>query len=143
MRKLLVLLVTLFIYSSSFGSYILIPMDEKQSNHLKAYGISYWILQNDIEVDWLLNFRGGSFMVKYYQKFENELIIRGVSYEVISDAQSNQIIEQIASPANNADVMRLDKFPKIAVYSPKSKLPWDDAVTLVLNYAEIPYDVIF
>ncbi|QSE96832.1 asparagine synthetase B [Fulvivirga lutea] len=143
MHKLLVLLVSLFIYSSSFGSYILIPMDEKQSNHLKAYGIAYWILQNDIEVDWLLNFKGGSFMVKYYQKFENELIIRGVSYEVISDAQSNQIIEQIASPANNADVMRLDKFPKIAVYSPKSKLPWDDAVTLVLSYAEIPYDVIF
>ena len=118
-------------------------MDEKQPNHLKAYGISYWILQNDIEVDWLLNYRGGSFLVKYYQKFENELIIRGVGYEVISDAQSNQIVEAIASPANNSDIMRLDKFPKIAVYSPKSKLPWDDAVTLVLTYAEIPYDVIF
>lgn len=125
------------------GSYLLIPMDEKQSNHLKAYGIAYWILQGDTEVDWLLNFRGGSFMVKYYQKFENELIIRGISYEVISDAQSNQIVQEIASPSNNTDIMKLDKFPKIAVYSPKSKLPWDDAVTLVLSYAEIPYDVIF
>ncbi len=121
----------------------MIPMDEKQSNHLKAYGIAYWILQNEIEIDWLLNFRGGSFMCKYYQKFENELIIRGVSYEVISDAQSNSIVEQLASPTANTDVMRLEKFPKIAVYSPKSKQPWDDAVTLVLTYAEIPYDVIF
>jgi len=121
----------------------MIPMDEKQSNHLKAYGIAYWILQNEIEIDWLLNFRGGSFMCKYYQKFENELIIRGVSYEVISDAQSNSIVEQLASPTANTDVMRLEKFPKIAVYSPKSKQPWDDAVTLVLSYAEIPYDVIF
>ncbi|MDX1628840.1 MAG: asparagine synthetase B [Fulvivirga sp.] len=125
------------------ASYILIPMDEKQTNHLKAYGISYWILQNDIEVDWLLNYRGGSFMFKYYQKFENELIIRGVSYEVISDAQSNQIVENLASPSANTDIMKLEKYPKIAVYSPKSKQPWDDAVTLVLTYAEIPYDVIF
>jgi hypothetical protein len=129
--------------TASYASYIFIPMDEKQANHLKAYGISYWVLQNDIEVDWLLNYRGGSFMFKYYQKFENELIIRGVSYQVISDAQSNQIITEISSPSSNTDVMRLDKFPKIAVYSPKSKQPWDDAVTLVLTYAEIPYDVIF
>lgn len=121
----------------------MIPMDDRQTNHLKAYGISYWVLQNDIEVDWLLNYRGGSFLFKYYQKFENELIIRGVSYEVISDAQSNTILEAIASPNSNSDVMRLDKYPKIAVYSPKSKLPWDDAVTLVLTYAEIPYEVIF
>lgn len=143
MRLLLVLFISLFISYQSVASYLLIPMDEKQPNHLKAYGIAYWILQNDIEVDWLLNYRGGSFLVKYYQKFENELIIRGVGYEVISDAQSNQIAEAIASPSNNSDIMRLDKFPKIAVYSPKSKLPWDDAVTLVLTYAEIPYDVIF
>jgi len=143
MKKLLLLLSFLFLLSAAKASYILIPMDEKQSNHLKAYGIAYWVLQNEIEIDWLLNYRGGSFMVKYYQKFENELIIRGVSYEVISDAQSNQITEKIASPSANTDVMRLEKFPKIAVYSPKSKQPWDDAVTLVLTYAEIPYDVIF
>jgi hypothetical protein len=118
-------------------------MDETQSNHLKAYGIAYWILQNEIEVDWLLNYRGGSFLVKHYQKFENELIIRGVSYEVISDASSNSIIAAIASPASNQDVMKLEKYPKIAVYSPKSKQPWDDAVTMALTYAEIPYDVVF
>lgn len=126
------------------ASYILIPMDkDHQTNHLKAYGITYWILQNDIEVDWLLNYRGGSFMVKHYQKIENELVIRGVSYAVISDAQSHQIITEIASPSSNTDVMKLQKAPKIAVYSPKSKMPWDDAVTLALTYAEIPYDIVF
>ena len=143
MRSSLILIAFLLCGVSSFASYLMVPMDERQTNHLKAYGIAYWVLQNDIEVDWLLNYRGGSFLFKYYQKFENELIIRGVSYEVISDAQSNTIIEAIASPNSNADVMRLDKYPKIAVYSPKSKLPWDDAVTLVLTYAEIPYEVIF
>ncbi len=143
MRRLLLTAIILFGFGYSYASYVFIPMDEEQSNHLKAYGIAYWVLQNDIEVDWLLNYRGGSFMFKYYQKFENELIIRGVSYQVISDAQSNQIVSDIASPSSNTDIMRLDKFPKIAVYSPKSKQPWDDAVTLVLTYAEIPYDVIF
>jgi len=118
-------------------------MDNTQSNHLKAYGIAYWVLQNDIEVDWLLNYKGGSFMVKYYQNFENELIIRGVSYLVISDAQATSILTDIASPASNMDAMKLEKFPKIAVYSPASKQPWDDAVTLVLTYAEIPYEVVF
>jgi len=137
--------VILWFFSLSVGysSSILIPMDEIQANHLKAYGVAYWVLQNDVEVDWLLNFRGGSFMFKYYQKFENELIIRGVGYTVISDADANRIISQIASPSSNMDIMRLEKFPKIAVYTPRSKQPWDDAVTLVLTYAEIPYDVIF
>jgi len=118
-------------------------MDESQANHLKAYGIAYWILTKDIEVDWLLNYRGGSFMMKYAQQFENECIIRGVSYEVISDAQANSILQEIASPSSNMDMMKLEKYPKIAVYSPKSKQPWDDAVTMVLTYAELPYDVVF
>ncbi|MFA0963603.1 asparagine synthetase B [Roseivirga sp. BDSF3-8] len=144
MRKFLIwMLLAIALPAQAMASYILIPMDEAQKNHLKAYGIAYWILDGDVEVDWLLNYRGGSFMVKHYQQFENELIIRGVSYEVISDAASNQIIKEIASPSTNQDVMRLEKTPKIAVYSPKSKQPWDDAVTLVLTYAEIPYDVIF
>jgi len=122
---------------------ILIPMDETQSNHLKAYGISYWILSNEVSMDWLLNYRGGSFLVRSNQKIINELIIRGVSYEIISEASASQLLNEIASPSSNKDAMRLDKVPKIAVYSPKSKQPWDDAVTLVLTYAEIPYDVIF
>jgi hypothetical protein len=122
---------------------IFIPMDERQTNHLKAYGIAYWILKSDNEVDWLLNYRGGSFMCQYHPAIQNELVVRGVSFEVISDAQANQILAEIASPAVNYDVMKLEKYPRIAVYSPKTKQPWDDAVTLVLSYAEIPYDVIF
>ncbi|WP_127122016.1 asparagine synthetase B [Chryseotalea sanaruensis] len=122
---------------------ILIPMDETQTNHLKAYGIAYWILRSETEVDWLLNYRGGSFMCDYVPAIQNELMIRGVSYQVISDAQANQILAEIASPALNYDVMKLEKFPKIAVYSPKTAQPWDDAVTLVLTYAEIPYDLIY
>lgn len=125
------------------AAYLLIPMDETQSNHLKAYGIAYWILTKEVNVDWMLNYKGGSFMVKYLQVFENECIIRGVSYDVISDAEANEILSLIASPSSNMDVMKLEKYPKIAVYSPKSKQPWDDAVTLVLTYAEIPYDVVF
>ncbi len=127
----------------SAANYIFIPMDEKQMNHLKAYGLAYWILKSDNEVDWLLNYRGGSFMCKYHPKIQNELVVRGISFEVISDAQANAIITEIASPAVNYDLMKLEKYPRIAVYSPKTKQPWDDAVTLVLTYAEIPYDVIF
>ena len=118
-------------------------MDNTQANHLKAYGIAYWIIEQGVEVDWLLNYKGGSFMVNYFQKIENELIIRGVSYTIISDAEQYQILADIANPSSNTDVMKLEKAPKIAVYSPKSSLPWDDAVTLVLTYAEIPYEVIF
>lgn len=142
-KRILSLFLIIFSINSAHASYLFIPMDESQTNHLKAYGIAYWVLTNDIEVDWLLNYRGGSFMLKHYQKFENELIIRGVSYKVISDADANNILKQIASPSSNMDAMKLEKYPEIAVYSPKSKQPWDDAVTLVLTYAEIPYDVIF
>lgn len=142
MRGLL-LFCFLVVSFTSWGNSIFIPMDEKQANHLKAYGIAYWILRTENEVDWLLNYRGGSFMCKYHPAIQNELVVRGVSFEVISDAQANQIITEIASPAVNYDIMKLEKFPRIAVYSPKSAQPWDDAVTLVLTYAEIPYDIIF
>jgi hypothetical protein len=142
-RLILLLCIVLSVGYKAFSSSILIPMDNSQTNHLKSYGVAYWVLAKDVEIEWLLNYRGGSFMFKYYQAFENELIIRGVSYEVISDAEAGQILEAIASPSSNMDAMRLEKYPKIAVYSPKSKLPWDDAVTMVLTYAEIPYDVIF
>ena len=122
---------------------ILIPMDEDQKDHLKSYGIAFWVLKNNQEVDWLLNYRGGSFMMKYDQKVEDECKIRGVSYEVIADAKVAQIITEVSDPSVNMDVVKLEKAPKIAVYSPKNKLPWDDAVTLVLKYAEIPYDVLY
>lgn len=133
----------LLLSCSSFASRILIPMDENQKNHLKAYGVAFWILQKDIEVDWLLNFKAGSFMFGYEQSYERELKIRGVSYEVISEAQVSEILLQIAKPDVNMELVKLYKAPKIAVYSPKTKQPWDDAVTMVLTYAEIPYEVVF
>jgi hypothetical protein len=136
-------LLLAFTTGNSWSNTLFIPMDNTQTNHLKAYGIAYWVIEQGIEVDWLLNYKGGSFMTDYFQKIENELIIRGVSYTIISDAEKTRILTDIGNPASNTDVMRLEKAPKIAVYSPKSALPWDDAVTLVLTYAEIPYDVIF
>lgn len=143
MKRLLFSISLLFCITYSHANYIFIPMDNKQANHLKAYGIAYWILRTEQEVDWLLNYRGGSFMCQFHPAIQNELVIRGVSFEVISDAQANQILTEIASPAVNYDVMKLEKWPRIAVYSPRSAQPWDDAVTLVLTYAEIPYDVIY
>ncbi|MCB0396774.1 MAG: asparagine synthetase B [Flavobacteriales bacterium] len=126
------------------AAHILIPMDkESQKNHLKAYGIAYWVLQHDVEVNWLLNYRGGSFMFERNSTLENECIIRGVSYEILADVQVNNILAEISQPEVNMEVMKLEKVPKIAVYSPKNKQPWDDAVTLVLTYAEIPYDVVY
>lgn len=122
---------------------ILIPMDDTQANHLKAYGIAYWVLQSGIEINWMLNYRGGSFMFIQNPKFESELKLRGVSYNVISEGQANQIVSEILDPQVNQDVVKLEKVPKICVYSPKDKRPWDDAVTLALTYAEIPYDVIY
>ncbi len=143
MKKVLFIIAFIVSLSVSQAAYILIPMDKTQKNHLKSYGIAYWVLKQDIEVDWLLNYRGGSFMCKYYKQLEDECIIRGVSYEIIADAQSTAILTEIADPQVNMDAVKLNKAPKIAVYSPKNKLPWDDAVTLVLTYAEIPYDVIY
>jgi len=140
-QGLLILCIIISVQASA--TKIFIPMDLSQSNHIKAYGIAYWVLQHDVKVDWLLNYKGGAFMFQYAQTFENELVVRGVSYQVISEAQSNTILAEISSPSSNMDAMTLDKYPKIAVYSPKSKQPWDDAVTLVLTYAEIPYDVVF
>jgi hypothetical protein len=142
MRKIFIILFIL-LSCSSFASRILIPMDENQKNHLKAYGVAFWVLQKDIEVDWLLNFKAGSFMFGYEQSYERELKIRGVSYEVISEAQVSEILLQIAKPDVNMELVKLYKAPKIAVYSPKTKQPWDDAVTMVLTYAEIPYEVVF
>jgi hypothetical protein len=143
MKRLLILLVFLFLSSLSQAAYILIPMDGSQKDHLKAYGIAYWVLKRDVEVNWLLNYRGGSFMIKDVKEIENECTIRGVSFEVIADAQSTAILTEISNPEINMESVKLEKAPKVAVYSPKAKMPWDDAVTLVLKYAEIPYDVIY
>jgi hypothetical protein len=138
------LLLLLFVSPVSFGSYLLIPMDETgQKNHLKAYGIAYWALSQEVQIEWLLNYRGGSFLIPETSAVRKECVIRGVSFEVIADASANSIRYEIANPEKNMEVMKLEKAPKIAVYTPKGKQPWDDAVTLVLTYAEIPYDEIY
>ncbi|MFM2284916.1 MAG: hypothetical protein RLZZ543_413 [Bacteroidota bacterium] len=141
------LLLTLLILSACVqplrSASILIPMDESQKNHLKSYGIAYWILQRQLDMYWLVNYRGGSFMVANSKAVEDECTIRGVSYQLIADAQANAILQEIAAPEVNMDAVKLEKAPKVAVYSPKDKQPWDDAVTLALTYAEIPYDVVY
>ncbi len=132
-----------FVSITSYGAQILIPMDDSQRNHLKAYGIAYHVLTYDIEVSWLLNYRGGSFMFDHHREFEEELTVRGVNYEVIADVQAAGILREIADPEVNKDEIRLHKVPRIAVYTPPNSLPWDDAVTLALTYAEIPYDEVY
>ncbi len=143
MKRIILTSFFLFICALSNASYILIPMDLNQKDHLKAYGISYWVLNHDLEVHWLLNYRGGSFMIKDAKEIEKECTIRGVSFELIADAQSTSILTEISNPEVNMEDVKLEKAPKVAVYSPKMKQPWDDAVTLVLKYAEIPYEVIY
>ena len=143
MKKIRVLVVLLLIQLQVIASNILIPMDKGQTNHLKAYGAAYWMLNNQLTIEWLLNYRGGSFMCPHSVTIEEELTIRGIRYEVITDGQANGIRNQIANPDVNQEIIQLEKAPKIAVYTPKGKQPWDDAVTLVLEYAEIPYDKIY
>ncbi len=141
--------VLLIVFSSSVGTFaamgqdILIPMDVSQSDHLKAYGATYWAIEQNAQVDWLLNYRGGSFLIATSSALENELRIRGVSFEVLSGAQTATVISTIEKEDSNESVVRLEKVPKIAVYAPKQTLPWDDAVLLALTYAEVPYEMIY
>ena len=118
-------------------------MDKNQQNHLKAYGIAYYAIERNIKVDWLLNYQGGSFLIKQNRDIEKECKLRNVSYNIIADIQSTIILQSISSPEVNQDVVRLERAPKIAIYSPKNKQPWDDAVTMALSYAEIPYEVVY
>ena len=145
MRKaILPLIIFLTFTGRVFANQIFIPMDDVQKNHLKAYGLAFWVLKNyESEIDWLLNYRGGSFMFPASQAFINECVVRGISYEVISEAQAANIITLVKNPDANMDAVKLQKAPKIAVYTPKSAQPWDDAVTLALTYAEISFDKVY
>ena len=116
---------------------------ESQTNHLKAYGITYWVLEKQLKVKWLLNYRGGSFLLPDLDDIRLECQVRGVSFELLSDAKTEQILEEISSPSQNMEAVVLEKAPKIAVYTPYGNQPWDDAVTMVLTYAEIPYDTVY
>lgn len=144
MHRHFLLILFFFLSFPSWASYILIPMDnDSQSEHLKAYGIAYWVLDRGEEVQWLLNYKGGSFLVADKSNTQRELKIRGVDFEVIADSQAKQILAEVRRPSKNMDAVLLETAPKIAVYSPLGNMPWDDAVTLVLAYAEIPYTVIY
>jgi hypothetical protein len=144
MKKIIALICFLFISANVFASYILIPMDaEGQKNHLKAYGITYWTLEKQLKVKWLLNYRGGSFLLPDSEEIQRECQIRGVSFEVISNSKAEEILEFISSPSQNMEAVILEKAPKIAVYTPYGMQPWDDAVTMVLTYAEIPYETLY
>ena len=142
MRSIYIKFLPIFLtFGFVLSQKLLIPMDQLQTDHLKAYGVAFWSLKNGENVDWLLNYRGGSFMINYDNILERELKIRGIYFEPINAAILTEIFSQIEE--NNMDMVLLEKLPKIAVYSPPDKQPWDDAVTLALTYAEIDYDVIF
>lgn len=143
-RKLFLMLFLFLSSSYLSASGILIPMDAQgQTNHLKAYGITYYALENSLNVQWLLNYRGGSFLISDTEALRRECQIRGVSFEIISDTKVQSILEGIQSPSSNMEAVILEKAPKIAVYAPQGNKPWDDAVTMVLTYAEIPYETIY
>lgn len=143
MKQILLLICITLLSVELNAAQILVPMDDRQKDHLKAYGIAFYTLENGVPIEWLLNYRGGSFLLPQLQAIENELIIRGVSYEIIADGQANEIKRRISSPEVNQEVVQLEVAPKIAVYTPSGKQPWDDAVTLVMEYAEIPYDEVY
>lgn len=145
-NRFLPLLLLLF-SGQSFANAILIPMDDSQTNHLKAYGIAYTTLKNNTEIDWLLNYRGGSFLINFSSNTQKECLIRGVSFDIISDADVQTLKQQISNPDVNMEIMRLHKAARIAVYSPSkislSTFEDTDAVLLVLKYAEIPFEVVY
>ena len=142
--KNVIVLILFLVSFISKANFILLPMDEtSQKNHLKAYGITFWAIENQYKASWLLNYRGGSFLLPDAPQIRKECQIRGVSFEVLSDGETNNILLEIASPSQNMETVILEKAPKVAVYSPKGKQPWDDAVTMVLTYAEIPFTTIY
>lgn len=142
-RQVFIYLFLVFVLPAR-ANFILLPMDDvSQKNHLKAYGITYWCLDKQYKASWLLNYRGGSFLLPDASEIRKECQIRGVSFELLSDGEANQILNEISSPSQNMETVVLEKAPKIAVYTPKGKQPWDDAVTMVLTYAEIPFTPIY
>jgi len=144
MKNFFIFIFVALFYSTVTASYILVPMDsDSQAEHLKAYGLTYWTLQKQLKVKWLLNYRGGSFLLPDTEEIKKECQVRGVSFELLSNSKTEDILNLIGSPSQNMESVILEKAPRIAVYSPKGNQPWDDAVTMVLTYAEIPYTIIY
>src|SRR3970040_2389569 len=136
----IVVVALIWFAGSAVGqSKLMIPMDLKQSDHLKSYGVAFWLLEKVGVVDWLLNYRGGSFLADYAEVLARECRIRGVSFETLDGSAAAALYAEVQRDDNNMDVVRLEKAPKIAVYVPPNFKPWDDAVTLALEYAEIKY----
>ena len=135
----LILLIGALSADATAQAKVLIPMDLKQTDHLKSYGVAFWVLQHNGEVDWLLNYRGGSFITDYSDVVARECRVRGVFFEALGAGEASSIYAEVQRDDNNMDVVRLEKAPRIAVYVPPNFKPWDDAVTLALEYAEIPY----
>ena len=134
------IIIIFFTLNLIYGQKILIPMDQTQNDHLKAYGIAYYVLKRNIKVEWLLNFQGGSFLIDSHSFIQAECKIRGVTFLEVED----QILDIYSTiEQNNMDVVLLEKAPKIAIYTPPNKQPWDDAVTLALTYAEINYETLW
>lgn len=142
-KTLLYLLIGILSLGAVRAEKLLIPMDLAQTNHLKAYGIAFWVIKNGQPVDWLLNYRDGSFMMDMNEKIVLECRIRGVSFEQVSDGNASEIYSQVQADNVNQDVVKLEKTPKIAVYVPKGTQPWDDAVRMALEYAEVEYDMVW
>ena len=144
MKNFFIFIFVVLFYSTVTASYILLPMDsDSQAEHLKAYGLTYWTLQKQLKVKWLLNYRGGSFLLPDTEEIKKECQVRGISFELLSNSKTEEILKLIESPSQNMESVILEKAPRIAVYSPKGNQPWDDAVTMVLTYAEIPYTIIY
>lgn len=138
------LIKSLFLFSiivPVFGQALLIPMDLTQTNHLKAYGVAYWALEQGMDVEWLLNYRGGSFLFESAAAVQRQCRLRGVSSFPQSALEVSRIRLEIES--GNMESVLLEKAPKVVVYTPPNKQPWDDAVTLALTYAEIPYETLW
>ncbi len=120
---------------------LLVPMDQAQSDHLRAYGVTYWAVQHGIRASWILNYRGGSFLLADLPEVRRRCALLGVTCVPLSDGDLAQIRAMI--PSQNMEELRLEKAPRVAVYVPPYAEPWDDAVTLALDYARIPYDRIY
>lgn len=143
MFHFLISLISIFMLSAAYAQKVLIPMDLTQTDHLKAYGLTYWALTKNVQTEWLLNYRGGSFLLDAESFLIAECRIRGVSFEQVSTSQAQSIYAEVQSEKTNMDVVKLEKPPRIAVYTPPGSRPWDDAVTMVLEYAEVKYDKIW
>jgi hypothetical protein len=141
LRIFIFLIFFLSLFLNSYADKILIYMDLAQTDHLKAYGVAYWALEQGHNVEWLLNYRGGSFMTDFYEEIADVCRLRGVAFDQIDLSQAGSIYKEIEE--NNMEVVLLEKAPAIAIYTPPNKEPWDDAVTLALTYAEIPYTTLW